>query len=135
MRGLASDPFPADAAAAPGASSRLHAACEPIMQRALAHMQALTQPLAGLQKAEGAKGAKATVQRACKAALEGVYALLAALQGVLPSDKYLRVSLRRGGAVGWRAGDGAKCLVVVHAVLRRTKSSWNVCHVIRPPCM
>ena len=32
------------------------------------------------------------MQRACKAALEAVYGLLAALQGVLPSDKYLQVS-------------------------------------------
>ena len=66
LRAVVSDPaLHQPTSAAKGAASPaelLHAACEPVMQQALAHMQALTQPLEQLQQGEGAaKSAKAKV--------------------------------------------------------------------------
>ena len=94
------------------------------MQQALAQMHALTRPaepqalppaqqrLGKASKASAAAAASSTVsgvssgeQRARKASLEGLYSLLAALQGIMSSDAYLKV--RGGEPAAWRlSGSG-----------------------------
>ena len=79
------------------------------MQQALAQMHALTRPAepqalpptqqrSGKASKASAAAASSTVsgvssgeQRARKASLEGLYSLLAALQGIMSSDAYLKV--------------------------------------------
>ena len=94
------------------------------MQQALAQMHALTRPAepqslppttqqrTGKASKDSAAAASSTVsgvssgeQRARKASLEGLYSLLAALQGIMSSDAYLKV--RGGEPAAWRlSGSG-----------------------------
>ena len=93
------------------------------MQQALAQMHALTRPAepqalpptqqrSGKASKASAAAASSTVsgvssgeQRARKASLEGLYSLLAALQGIMSSDAYLKV--RGGEPAAWRlSGSG-----------------------------
>lgn len=77
------------------AAAALHAPSEALLRAALAQLAALTVPLEQLQQQEASTkgGNPKGVKRAAKAALEGLYALLAALQGLMSADAYLKVRM------------------------------------------